>query len=151
MRIKDPAQSFSPSSTTRFSLQNGFDAILYKYPTFIAMELKSTASTSISFASKEEKSNKSKSIKYYQISSLEYAARFNIKAGFLLNFRRTNSTYWIYISDFMSFYNSTNKKSINQDDLLQYNAILVPQTLKRVHYTYDLSFLFQYPIRESEV
>lgn len=135
-RIKDPAQSFSHSDITRFSPPNEFDIILYKYPVMFALELKSTISHSISFATNNN--DKGKSIKYSQINALYYASQFNIKAGFLLNFRQAQSTYWIHISDFMSFYNNTDKKSINENDLKNNNGILIPQIIKKTHYIYDL-------------
>ena len=36
-RIKDPAQGFGQGATTRFSLHNQCDALLYKYPNLIAL------------------------------------------------------------------------------------------------------------------
>lgn len=140
-RIKDPAQSFGRDSKfTRFSLKNECDFFFYKKPVLIAAELKSNQGTSISFAkTKEEKGE----IKYDQIAFLSSAQRYDIKAGFLLNYRKTNTTYWICISDFLKFIDSTTKKSINEDDLMMYNAIIVPSNRKRTRNTYDLSFLWE--------
>lgn len=139
-RIKDPASSFGKDSqVTRFSPKNEFDAFLYKYPILVAMELKSNQGTSISFARRGEIG---KDIKYSQIESLEKCSHYNIRAGLLLNFRKTNTTYWIDIRDFIRFMESTEKKSINEKDLAEFNAIIIPQQIKKVHYRYDLSCLW---------
>ena len=140
-RIKDPAQSFGRDSKfTRFSLKNECDFFFYKNPILIAAELKSNQGTSISFA--KEKGEKGE-IKYDQIVFLTYAQKFGIKAGLLLNYRKTDITYWIDISDFNNFTENTTKKSINEKDLMEYNAIIVPSRKKIKRNTYDLSFLWE--------
>lgn len=139
-RIKDPAQSFGGNSTTRFSLHNEFDAFIYSYPILVAAELKSTQSTSISFSLTE---NKNTNIKKCQIYSLLNASQFNIRAGLLLNFRKTEKTYWIDINNFYQFTQDTTKKSVNENDILNYAGVIIPQHKKRVRYTYDLSCLFK--------
>lgn len=139
-RIKDPAQSFGADSKfTRFSLKNEFDAFIYKYPILVAIELKSNQGTSISFSltGKEQKD-----IKKNQIDALTNCTKFNIKSGFLLNFRKTQHTYWIDIRDFNKFTHDTTKKSINEKDIIEYGGIIVRQQLKKIHYRYDLSFLW---------
>lgn len=137
-RIKDPAQAFGENSTTRFSLKNDFDAFLYKYPTLVAVELKSNGGTSISFSLSENKVN----IKANQIKCLSDCLKFNIRAGLILNFRKSEKTYWIDISDFLLFANNTSKKSINEKDLKEYRAIEIPHVKKKVNFIYDLNFLF---------
>ena len=140
-RIKDPAQSFGRDSKfTRFSLKNECDFFFYKKPILIAAELKSNQGTSISFA--KEKGEKG-DIKYDQIVFLSSAQRFGIKAGFILNYRRTDTTYWICISDFITFIENTEKKSINEKDLIEYNAVIIPARKKIKRNTYDLSFLWK--------
>ena len=140
-RIKDPAQSFGGGGQfTRFSPKNECDFFFYKKPVLIAAELKSNQGTSISFAkNKGEKGE----IKYDQIQFLFSAQRYGIKCGLLLNYRKTDTTYWIDISDFMLFLDNTQKKSVNESDLKQYNAIVVPSTKKRTRNSYDLSFLWE--------
>lgn len=139
-RIKDPAQSFGGGSTfTRFSLKNECDFFFYKKPILVAAELKSNQGTSISFA--REKTQKGE-IKFDQIQFLVFATKFNIKSGLLLNYRKTENTYWIDILDFINFVDNTEKKSINENDLLENNAILIDSTKKRTRFSYDLSFLW---------
>jgi len=139
-RIKDPAQSFGRDSRfTRFSLKNECDFFFYKKPYLIAAELKSNQGTSISFAkTKEEKGE----IKYDQIKFLSSAQRYGIICGFLLNYRKTNTTYWLDINNFNRFCENTEKKSINEKDLIEYGGIIVPSIKKRTRYIYDLSFLW---------
>ena len=140
-RIKDPAQSFGVhGASTRFSLKNEFDAFIYKYPRLVALELKSNQGTSISFSLE---ANSGTNIKASQINSLKDCLRYGIKAGLLLNYRKTETTYWIDIANFLTFAENTTKKSINEKDLIEYGATVVPQTLKKVRYKYDLNFLFK--------
>ena len=65
-------------------------------------------------------------------------------AGLILNFRKYEETYFVRISDFYRFRNETEKKSINRDDVLKLNPILIPQTLKKVRYDFDISSLLDY-------
>lgn len=139
-RIKDPAQSFGGGGQfTRFSLKNECDFFFYKKPFLIAAELKSNQGTSISFArTKGEKGD----IKYDQIQFLSSAQRFGIICGFILNFRKTDVTYWIDIWNFDKFLSESSKKSINEIDLINYGAIIIPSTKRRTRNRYDLSFLW---------
>lgn len=139
-RIKDPAQGFAKGTETRFSLHNEFDAFAFKYPTLIAMELKSTKGTSISYSFEDNKHN----IKKCQLESLRYCSKFDgIRAGLLMNFRTHAKTYWLDIENFYKFHEDTSKKSINQEDIMKYGGIIVPQKLKKVKYKYDIDFLFE--------
>lgn len=139
LRIKDPAQSFGGSATTRFSPPNDYDAILYKYPKMVTLEMKTTAGTSIPF---NTESNKSSGIKKNQIDGLTKASTFGIISGVLMNFRNTDSTYWLDIGSFNKFTSETTKKSINERDILTYGGREVPTTKKRTRNIYDLSFLW---------
>ena len=144
-RVKDPASSFGGGGgNTRFSMKNEYDLILYKYPIFFALELKSNGGTSFSF-SRNDKLEKGKDIKYSQISSLIEADCYpGTVAGLILNFRKYSETYFIRITDFCRFKIGTEKKSINREDVLKLNPILIPQTLKKVKYDFDISSLLDY-------
>lgn len=140
-RLKDDAQSFGTNDKLRFSKKNPCDAFLFKTPHFYALELKSVASNSISFErSKEEKGV----IHYHQITSLEKFSTYeNCVAGFVLNFRTDNHTYFINIKDFDTMISELDKKSFNESDLLKYNPILIEQTLKKVNYKYNVGKFLQ--------
>ena len=144
-RVKDPASSFGGGGgNTRFSMKNEYDLILYKYPIFFALELKSNGGTSFSF-SRNDKLEKGKDIKYSQISSLIEADCYpGTVAGLILNFRKYDATYFVRITDFCRFKMGTEKKSINREDVLGLNQILIPQTLKKVRFDFDMSSLLDY-------
>lgn len=145
-RIKDPAQGFGGSSTTRFSLHNQCDALLYKYPRLIALELKSTQSTSIPFSFTDNK----KSIKKCQIYGLcDFSLYKGITAGFLMNFRKTEKTYYLDIDGFLRFMIDTSKSSINEKDIIEYGGIIIPSQKKRTRSVYDIGILFN-EMREED-
>lgn len=141
-RLRDPASSFNQTDNLRFSIQNDYDCLMYKYPHFFPLELKSTKGTS--FSIQFEKKEKSKMIKLNQINGLTKASEVNgVFAGFLFNFSEKATTYWMDIRDFNKFKNSTTKKSINESDIIEYNGIKVSQQLKKVNYSYDMDELIQ--------
>lgn len=143
-RVKDPASSFGGGSqNTRFSMKNEYDLILYRYPIFYALELKSNGGTSFSF-SRNDKTEKSKDIKNSQIQSLTEASKYKgIVSGFILNFRKYEETYFLEIDKFIKFISETEKKSINRDDVLSLTPIMIPQKIKKVKFNYDLSVIFK--------
>ena len=104
-----------------------------------ALELKTTSGTSIPF---DKESNKCSGIKKNQIDGLTKMSGYEIVCGFILNFRKTSNTYFMGINEFNDFLNNTDKKSLNEKDIIAYNGILLIATKKRVRYTYDLSFLW---------
>ena len=139
-RMPDPAIGFDvANSTQRFAPKCPYDFWAYKYPCAYALELKSTQQTAISF------DGKSPMIKKHQIEALRAAASKGVIAGFVFNFRKTNTTYFLTIQEFDNIigHGMLNKKSINESDLGFSNAIVIPQRLKKVNYTYDLSVLFK--------
>ena len=78
------------------------------------------------------------------MSLVEAERYYGTVAGLILNFRKYEETYFVRISDFYRFRNVTEKKSINRDDVLSLNPILIPQTLKKVRYDLDISSLLDY-------
>lgn len=141
-RIKDTSQSFGNSSTyTRFSSHNECDLFLYKKPFLYAIELKSTSGTSFSFSIE----NNNKMIKEFQILSLRNMSTYGIIAGFIFNFRKSEHTYWLDIFGFDKFLCSTEKKSINEKDVVLCGGVLIPQVKKRIRYTYDLLSVLENP------
>ena len=136
MRIKDSPASFGQKNdTTRFTLDNPFDSLLFYNSNLFFIEMKSTQSTSISI--QFDKTEKGKMIKLHQIEALTDARMYEIASGFILDFRGSE-TYWIDILDFNQFLNETTKKSINEDDVEKYNGIKINKQLKKVNYNYDI-------------
>lgn len=108
------------------------------------LELKSTKGTSLSFWRKDfEDKTKSQTflIHCHQIQGLINANRFaNVISGLIVNFRETtNHTYFWHIDDFLEYTNKLDKKSFNENDVINGNGLLINQTLKKVNYEYDIS------------
>lgn len=134
-RLKDPAHGFGKSGTTRFALHNQCDIFLYRYPIFIAIELKSTKGTSISFSLEDN----DHMIKGCQIKGLSECSKYKgITSGLLLNFRKSEKTYWIKIEDFIKFTEKTEKKSINEKDIKENKGIEINGKKKRIRYKWEI-------------
>ena len=148
LRIKDNPASFANQknqfgSKTTFSTKNDYDCIAYQEPYLLPMELKSTKGTSFSFA--ENKDDEGKMVHFHQLVGLRKASEVDgVYGGFIFNFReKQNRTYWMYIGDFARFMSDTTKKSVNENDMIEYGAIELKSTLKRVNYSYHVDELIQ--------
>jgi recombination protein U len=154
LRIQDSATSFNGGNQSRFTLKNKFDALFHYNYNLYCVELKSSKQSSISMD--RDKKDK-KSIKLHQIEGLQETIPFNgINGGFLFNLRESkkngNITYWMGIENFLNFYNNCDKKSINENDMINNGAIVVEQSLKIKRYKYDLRKIFnsiRYNIKEE--
>jgi recombination protein U len=128
-RIADSAMSWGEGENIRFTPKNPFDAILYSYPMLILLELKSTQGTSLPFDK----------IKPHQIKRLTEAnAKSGVSAGFVINFRKYERTFFIGIEGFNRFVAATTKKSINLNDLIEHGAIEIYGNRKKTRYRYDI-------------
>lgn len=138
-RPPDAAQSFDMSSKLRFSQHSLCDYIMFdgNRNTLWTLELKSVAGISISF--ERNKTDKGV-IHYYQIESLKKTSMHkNLCSGFILDFRGSDNTYFLPISQWDKLVNSIAKKSFNEMDLLNYtNPILVHKKKLKVNYRYDI-------------
>lgn len=138
-RLRDPASSFNQteSSGLRFSITNDYDCFIYRYPYFYPLELKSSKTTSFSF--QRDKKDKGKNIKLSQINGLLKASNVHgVYAGILFNFSEKAKTYWMDIKDFEKFHISTDKGSINENDIINHGGFLVEQHIKKVAYDYEI-------------
>lgn len=148
-RLNDSAQSYNQSSGMRFTLKNPFDFYLHinrNYP-LMCLELKSVGGKSISF----EKTKEDKGvIHYHQIQGLLEISKYeDILAGFIINFREIEETYFIEINEFCKMIGNLNKKSFNVDDLREYNYVFIPSQKKRTRYKYDMgSFIENFKFKE---
>lgn len=130
-RLKDNAASFANGNNTRFTSHNMCDYIMLENNTrtLYCLELKSTKGTSLPLSL----------IRENQIRELTDASKYNLVAGFIINFRnKNNDTYFIEICDFNNMIREINKKSFNIKDLEKYNAIYINSKLKKVNYSYDV-------------
>ena len=77
-------------------------------------------------------------IKRNQIEALQKASKHKgVIAGFVLNFRSEDKTYFLEINKFLDLVNSIDKKSINQMDVSSC-GLLIRQKKLKVHYRYDI-------------
>jgi penicillin-binding protein-related factor A (putative recombinase) len=90
---------------------------------------------------KDDKSQKM--IKLHQIESLTKISEYDgAIAGFFLNFRdeknNTQRTYFLNIIDFNKIIKDTEKKSINEIDIILNNGIKISGEKKRVRFRWDI-------------
>ena len=149
VRLKDSPASFGQdSSKVRFTANNPYDNFCFYERTLFPLELKSTKSTSFSF--QRDKKEKGKNIKLSQIEGLTEASQYNgVYAGFVFNFDN-GETVWMNIKDFNSFYNTTTKKSINYQDILQYDCVFIEKHLLKVNYRYEITKFLDEIIKKGE-
>jgi recombination protein U len=112
-----------------------------EYGILFCLELKTTLS-SLTFW-KEEYVNKDKNqtfnIKESQIKGLSCANQYkNVIAGFVINFRKVNRTYFLSINQFNEMTKGLNKKSINETDVQNIGAYQIDQTIKRTRYKFNI-------------
>lgn len=141
-RLNDPAQSFNKTDALRFSPKNPYDCFIYFFPALFTFELKSTKGTLITFW-REDFEDKTKKqtfmIKKNQVLGLNKSNQsMGIISGFILNFRKTNHTYFLHIEDFNDMVRDLDKKSFNENDVVNNGGYLIEQKLKRVKYTYNI-------------
>lgn len=143
LRLKDNPSSFGKdSSFVRFTLNNPFDCLVFYNGFLFPLELKSTSSKSISIQTKKEE--KGKMIKINQIEGLSKSNKYeNIFSGFLFDFRESEKTFWMGINDFLKFQEENNKKSINEKDIIKYNAIEVEKERKKTRYVFSVKKLIE--------
>ena len=138
-RLPDAAQSFG-GGNLRFSRKNPFDFILFnsRKRILFALELKTVAGKSISFErSKEE----SRDIHYHQICGLNEWDKYDgIIGGFIIEFRKIETTIFLSISEFNKLITLIDKKSFNMNDLNDNNIDydVIEQKKARTRYTYDI-------------
>lgn len=139
-RLPDSAQSFGGASSLRFSAKNPFDFLLWdsKRRILYAIEAKTVADKSISFEKAKEEQGE---IHYHQIKGLNNWNKYDgVVCGFVIEFRKLETTIFIEISEFNKLIELIPKKSFTLKDLDEYNInyTIINQTKKRTRYLYDL-------------
>lgn len=121
-RYKDDTAGF-------YGVSNPADFRLYKYPYTFLLELKTHKGKSIPI----------EKIRDNQLKGLVKAGNYlGIYAGFLINFRDLEETYYIPADTILFFILKGEKKSIPVEWCRE-NGVRIAQQKKRVRYTYDLS------------
>ena len=142
-RPPDSAQGFDvgASDKLRFSRHSPCDLMVFDGTRnlFLTLELK-TFQGSCSF---ERDKNEKGIVHYYQIEKLkEFANYKRVISGLVLDFRSTGNTYFLNINDWDNLISHIEKKSFNEQDLLEYaSPILIEKEKLKVNYRYDVELL----------
>ena len=142
-RPPDSAQGFDvgASNKLRFSRHSPCDLMVFDGTRnlFLTLELK-TFQGSCSF---ERDKNEKGIIHYYQIEKLkEFANYKRVISGFVLDFRYADHTYFLNINNWDNLISHIEKKSFNEQDLLEYaSPILIEKEKLKVNYRYDVELL----------
>ena len=125
-------------SNLRFSQRSPCDYMMFdgRSGMFYTLELKSFQGSCSFERTKEDKGI----IHHHQIESLNKFATYpNVISGFLLDFRKSDNTYFLLIDDFDRMINHITKKSFNEEDMLKWcNPIKIEKKKLKVNYRYDV-------------
>lgn len=153
LRLNDSSLSWQHERTSKFTVENPCDFILYYNGYLFPVELKSTQYTSFSI---ERESGKKAMIKMHQWNSLSNFSLFEgVIPGLVLNFRDKDTneedTYFVTIQDFVNFMEDSGKASINKNDVIGLShTFKLSQELKRVHYLYGVKEMLDQAITTYE-
>lgn len=112
--------------------------MMFDGQTFYTLELKSVSTNSVSF----ERCKGDKGIIHkYQLDSLSKFSKYkNVVSGFILDFRKSEHTYFAEINKVLNMIGKINKKSFNEEDLSLYcSPIDIKKRKLRVNYRYDVA------------
>lgn len=130
LRLKDTVMHFKNDT-------NPCDMIVFYDGRFYMFELKSTQNTSLPFAN----------IHYHQFKDLEMADKVEgLHAGFLIEMRNYNETYYLSIKKALDFVENSGRKSF-PISFLREHGIKVEQTLKRTRYSFNMEKLITEDLR----
>lgn len=102
-RLRDGSSSWDKGTKTRFQQTNICDCIIFDGDILYTLELKSTKGKSLPFGN----------IKEHQIADLLWCSEFaNVISGFVIEFADIDECYFVEISHFKSFCDTTDRKSI---------------------------------------
>ena len=124
------------SSNLRFSHRSPCDYMMFDGEILYTLELKSFDGSCSFERTKDEKGI----IHWYQVDSLKKFATYkNVCSGFILDFRKTNHTYFLNINEWDNLANSLDKKSFNESDMKTYcNPLLINKKRLKINYRYDI-------------
>ncbi len=129
------------SSKLRFSQHSPCDFMHFDGQLFYTLELK-TFEGSCSF---ERCKGEKGIIHHYQVESLKKFYTYkNVCSGFILDFRKSDNTYFLSIEQWDGLVNSISKKSFSESDILKYaTPLLIEKKKLKVNYKYNIESLFQ--------
>ena len=131
-RFRDGTSSWSGGTNTRFQSTNICDFEVYNPYTrqLFYLELKTVKGVSIPF----------NNIKDNQIEGLLDSRKYGIISGLLINMN--SRVYWLDIIDFVTFKNTTERKSLPLEYLKE-KGLFIPSHKLQKYYRYDLDKLFE--------
>lgn len=133
-RLKDSSGSWSKTEKSRFTPKNICDFFIFTGHSLYGVECKSFKGKSMPY------SNINKN-QMDGLSDMCFYVPKNAVGCFILNFRDIGETYFFSALDLLNIKAYSNRKSISIADCKKYGA-LIPQTLKRTRYKYDLKGVF---------
>jgi len=134
-RLKDSAGSWSNTSASRFTPKNSCDFFMFTGKTLFGIECKSFKGKSLSYSNISDN-------QLEDLTDFCIGPPHKIFGVFALNFRDINETYLVPAFIVNSLKLSGARKSLSLEEV-KANGTLIPQTLKRTRYWYDLS-VFNY-------
>lgn len=128
-RLRDGSSSWDKGSKTRFQQTNICDCIVFNGNYLYTLELKSTKGKSLPFSN----------IKKHQISDLIWCSEFaNVISGFVIEFASLDECYFIEISQFKRFCDTTERKSI-PIDFCRKNGLKIGVTILKINRKFDVA------------
>lgn len=125
-RYKDDTAGF-------YGVSNPADYRIYRYPLLFLLELKSHKGKSLPLAK----------IRETQLKGMAKAVTYaGVYAGFLINYRDLEKTFYVPVQDVYGFYYHADRKSITVAWCEEHGEI-IEQELKRVRYKYNLEKFFR--------
>ena len=113
----------------RYGVKSICDFLLYSYPRLFLLELKST----------QEKTFPLRNIAPHQLENICKYNKSNMVAGFIINFRQHDMTYFIK-GDVLQLLMSQENITRLSTEMLEEHGVLIPQQKKRTRFRYDLSY-----------
>ena len=127
-RLKDGTGNIGgQNENLRFQATNICDCILYGMDKFYMLELKTHKGKSIPFSC----------VRDNQLQGLYDAGLKKVYAGFIINFRDIEKTFYINACSMLRFKESASRKSYPLSFFETYGQ-LIPQTKLRTRYRYDI-------------
>ncbi len=113
----------------RYGVKSICDFLLYSYPRLFLLELKST----------QEKTFPIKNIAPHQLENMSKFNKNNMIAGFIINFRHHDMTYFIR-GDVLQYIITQQNLTRLSIELLEEHGVLIPQEKKRTRFRYNLDY-----------
>lgn len=124
---------FHLTRNAKYEVNNNIGDFFIMNDNLFILELKSTALSSYPFSNSREN----------QIKGLAKAStKDGVICGFVINMRKFEETYFLYIDDYIDLLENSGRKSISIDDL-RLRGIRIYQIKKRVRFKYDLEDFFR--------